>query len=360
METQKEEQLTIDDFIEEEKREVQQEPQNNQKDISLYQQMVNIHKDPKTKKEFDDFLYNLKYANLDYKNKHLVFEQLRANNHLDVLGTKEEWEALGFKVDKKAKSYYVEFHHTISKIGLKDKNGKVKIMGFSDTIDKEVWEALKIQDNYYEEQQLAKFINKNLYSMSQTNAPENKRPEILQRWNKESTLPHPKTVYSRLIKTTEKLGCKINLDLKSHSEKLGYYSDKNIHLQYNMPTEASIAVLSHEIGHFLHKEFLQNYPVPELELEAQIFSHILQSNLGMTSQKYQSLKFMSNQLLLDESNKEKNEKTVEEIFDRMKPIADLFTDVINGQESIKTLKQFIKSHEVENKHFNEIENERER
>ena len=260
-------------------------------------------KDNVAHNEFMQFLANFKSSRYSWRNQMLLYVQAQERGLMPVFATFDEWKGQGTTIAKGEKGLTIcrpVFNDVYYEIE-KDENGQigryVKFVLKPEQV-KEFEERVK-KGEMRKESEITSFIYvDSAFSLSQTTMQEQDRIEYLQRYNNTSvsTQDHER-IYEQLKHVAQALGRPVTeMDIKG--ESLGWVEiaeNGGIAIKKDMPTDAKISTLTHEIGHkLLHIQNKTAENRPQKEIQAQLFSHLAMLKLGIDAEEQFSLSYINN------------------------------------------------------------------
>ena len=259
-------------------------------------------KSEESKNEFMRFLASFKSDRYSARNQCMLYVQASVKEYMPIFGTYDEWKAKGTSIKKGEKGMTIcrpifsDVYYTKAEEGqIPERHVKFAL---SEEKVKEYEELVK-KGEMTRVSELTSFIYvDSAFSMSQTTMQEHQRIEYLQRYNNfavdtEEHLHH----YEQLKAIASEIGRPVE-EQQIKGEALGWVEKKDngkIVIKADMPVDAKVSVLAHEIGHkILH---IQNNTAelrPQKEVQAQLFSHIAMLKLGVDAEKQFSLNYINN------------------------------------------------------------------
>ena len=260
-------------------------------------------KDNVAHNEFMQFLANFKSSRYSWRNQMLLYVQAQERGLMPVFATFDEWKGQGTTIAKGEKGLTIcrpVFNDVYYEIE-KDENGEIgRYVKFALKPEqvKEFEERVK-KGEMRKESEITSFIYvDSAFSLSQTTMQEQDRIEYLQRYNNTSisTQDHER-IYDQLKHVAQALGRPVTeMDIKG--ESLGWVEiaeNGGITIKKDMPTDAKISTLTHEIGHkLLHIQNKTAENRPQKEIQAQLFSHLAMLKLGIDAEEQFSLSYINN------------------------------------------------------------------
>jgi len=222
----------------------------------------------------------IEFAGKFYQYSYLNMSLMRRQNRgITYVGTKSHFNKLGYSVNAEQEPMFARL--PLFQNYVKDPVTKQRIL--SNNYTKEIKE--KIEKGELKEQSYVKsfIFQYAFYDISQTDCPPEDYPKLF-------NMGYPSEVHSQLFDAmeefaTEYLGydvCVKDLSSISLRGSCNYY-DKVININKLLNNSESLGTLAHEIGHaILHGENAESYkPTEQKEVEADILSIMIQTNLGL-------------------------------------------------------------------------------
>lgn len=252
-------------------------------------------KNPEGRSEFFRWLRSFRFNNYSLLNKLILSLQADAADQLPIFGTFKDWQKRGTTIKKGSEAHSIRVPQKYKVYFEKQENGQFKLLPRPTTKDElDNYENKIVSGEIKAADRISFKWMKAVFSLSQTNMPETERPAYIQRFNSENTSVENKKILDRLIKITKCFG--IDYEEKDISnEALGWVQyNKGIVIKSDMPVDAKISVLSHEIGHKMlhHHNYTKELPKEDREVQAQLFSHMLLNSLGINSENDSSIKYI--------------------------------------------------------------------
>ena len=255
-------------------------------------------------------------ANYSFRNKTWLWNQATMQNFIPYFATFKEWNKNDLSVKagehgmailipfKNKTTYFVKVNEagdndgilpeTLSEQELKNRNMKL-------SEDGHLLKKIEVQE----------FFQKQcIFSISQTNATPDMIPDIYKTYNTEATSDENNHILEKLKKFLEKMDIKYieNKELNSlllNGQNAHYWNgEKQIQVKEELPTDAKIMVLSHEIGHELMKHLDKsdlkqfNLDHENKEIQAQLFSDMLLDYLDIDTHNIYSKDYIEGYLKL--------------------------------------------------------------
>ena len=255
-------------------------------------------------------------ANYSFRNKTWLWNQATIQDFIPYFATFKEWNKNDLSVKagehgmailipfKNKTTYFVKVNEagdndgilpeTLSEEELKDRNMKL-------SEDGHLLKKIEVQE----------FFQKQcIFSISQTTATPDMIPDIYKTYNTEATSDENNHILEKLKKFLSKMNIEYieNKDLNSlllNGQNSHYWNGKKqIQLKEELPTDAKIMVLSHEIGHELMKHLdnsdLKQYHLDHenKEIQAQLFSDMVLDYLHIDTQNLYSKDYIEGYLKL--------------------------------------------------------------
>ena len=255
-------------------------------------------------------------ANYSFRNKTWLWNQATIQNFIPYFATFKEWNKNDLSVKagehgmailipfKNKTTYFVKVNEagdndgilpeTLSEEELKNRNMKL-------SEDGHLLKKIEVQE----------FFQKQcIFSISQTTATPDMIPDIYKTYNTEATSDENNHILEKLKKFLEKMDIKYieNKELNSlllNGQNAHYWNgEKQIQVKEELPTDAKIMVLSHEIGHELMKHLDKsdlkqfNLDHENKEIQAQLFSDMLLDYLHIDTQNLYSKDYIEGYLKL--------------------------------------------------------------
>lgn len=301
---------------------------NNLSTKELEDKMVNSLNDiqfdvAQERQEFFKFLSGFKSANYSYRNCLILQAQAKEHDYAPVFASMKEWNKQKTSVKKGSNGLYLCTPQTFNIYFEKNEDGTQSRLPV--TFDKD---EIKTREEAVKEGSLTKtsrmtfkFIP-TIFSITQTNMKEEDKVKYLQQYNSHNTSEQNKAVLKKELELCEKLGFKV----QKHSGQsaigwLSYNSDV-ISLDENLPVDAQISTLTHELGHYFFHRFPEINPMVaqnkkdkkydktyhlshnDREIQAQLFSHIVLEGMGVDSESEYSLRYINGYLFKGEKNED--------------------------------------------------------
>lgn len=255
-------------------------------------------------------------ANYSFRNKTWLWNQATIQNFIPYFATFKEWNKNDLSVKagehgmailipfKNKTTYFVKVNEagdndgilpeTLSEEELKNRNIKL-------SEDGHLLKKIEVQE----------FFQKQcIFSISQTNATPDMIPDIYKTYNTEATSEENNHILEKLKKFLAKMDIKYdeNKNLNSlllNGQNAHYWNgEKVIQIKEELPTDAKIMVLSHEIGHELMKHLdksdLKQFSLDHenKEIQAQLFSDMVLDYLHIDTQNLYSKDYIEGYLKL--------------------------------------------------------------
>lgn len=301
---------------------------NNLSTKELEEKMINSLNDiqfdvAKERQEFFKFISGFKSINYSYRNCLILQAQAKALGYAPVFASMKEWNKQKTSIQKGSSGLYLCTPQTLNFYFEKNEDGTQTRLPM--TWDKD---EIKVREQAVKDGKMTKttrlqfkFIP-SIFSITQTNMKEEDKVKYLQQYNAHNTSEENKAVLKKELELCEKLGFKV--EKHNGQSAIGWvaYNDKVISLDENMPVDAQISVLTHELGHYLFHRFPEVNPnVAKLnkdkkynkdyhlshndrEIQAQLFSHIVLEGLGVDSESEYSLRYINGYLFKGERNED--------------------------------------------------------
>lgn len=146
----------------------------------------------------------------------------------------------------------------------------------------------------------------NLFTLEQTDLPESERPEFIQRYTKTNDTAENIKLYEKMLKLCDCIDIVVE-EKNTHNSALGWITN-DLHpdganivtINKDMPIDAKLSCLAHELGHYFMKHTDTSY-YPERfklshkqkEIQAQLVSHLVLNSLGVDTQNESSAKYLN-------------------------------------------------------------------
>lgn len=268
-------------------------------------------KDDVAKNEFLQFIAKFRSSRYSPRNQMLLYVQAQEKDLMPVFATFNEWKGQGTSVAEGERGLTIckPVFHTVyiepSKVEGEEPKRHLKftlkakeIKEFEERVSKGEMSKENVITSFY--------YTDCVFSLSQTKMQEQERIDYLQRYNNESlpSADHEK-LYQRLVFVAQELGRPVT-EKEIKGESLGWVTvadNGGIVIKNDMPTDAKISVLAHEIGHkLLHIQNKTADSRAQKEVQAQLFSHLAMLKLGIDAEKQYSLKYINSWLKRGESD----------------------------------------------------------
>lgn len=318
----------------------------------------------KERQEYFKFISGFKSSGYTYRNSMLLLAQAKHQRLTPVFAAMKEWNKKGTSIKAGSHAlllctpskYNMYFEH--------DKNGALVKMPY--TFDaKEIAQRDKlVKQGYLEKKEGISFkFLPTIFSIDQTNMQEQDKVKYLQQYNAYNTSEENIELLNKGLKMCDKLGIKVVMNENTGSA-LGFlrYNYDELHLRAEMPVDAKISVLTHELGHYFfhrhpeinpmlsHKRNEYQLEHKDREIQAQLFSHIALEGMGVDSESEYSLRYINGYLFADEEGHDMNLSSVQKSslnahLSIVHPQAITFVNMMKQEEitemDVKKLKDFM-------------------
>lgn len=332
----------------------------------LVEQLASINLvEAQERQEFFKYISGFNPSKYSYRNKMLLYGQAKAKNVTNVFATMKEWNKQKTSIKPGSKAMIIMMPSKFTNYYEKNEEGSfVKLPA---TFDKKeiaererrikIGEVKKREGHKY-------FFNPVVFSIDQTNMPEEARISYLQRYNAHNTSVENEAILNKELKLCDSLGIKVNYTNQA-SAAIGFlaYQYNEISLKEDMPVDAKISTLTHELGHYLfhrHEEvnemlfqgnkkenpYLLNHS--NREVQAQLFSHVVLEGLGIDSEAETSLKYINGYLSVDEKTGQ-----VLQLSEVNKSVLNAHLNIVVGQAN--KMSTLLKSEEFSEKEIKELQ-----
>lgn len=312
------------------------------------------------RQKFFKFLAGFKSSSYSFRNQMLLMFQCEARGFAQVTGTFSEWKKnkTYIKPGEKAMTICVPNIYTGYLAVETDESGvkRKTILPNPITPQEKAKYNKKVAEGEYEKIEYTKFRYANcIFAINQTAMKEQDREKYLQRYNAYNTTKENEGVYDRLKVIVGKCGITLKEEDKN-IEATGYitHNTNEIYISSEMPVDAKISVLTHELGHYLMKHtekkyYPEGYELnhPNRELQAQLISHVVLEGVGINSESESSLKYINHYIGENRENGTLNEVKKDRLFCHLQLTSDVSSDLINAitaeeltDEHIKKLNDF--------------------
>jgi hypothetical protein len=263
----------------------------------------NALKNEQSERQFIEFLASFKSSRYSARNQLMLYVQAYVNEYIPIFGTFDEWKEKGTSIQPGTHGLTIcrpifsdVYYKTREVDGKQVKDRYVKF-----ALNKEDIERLEAgikEGTVTKEIELTSFVyTDSAFSMSQTTMTEEQRIEYLQRYNALNTSTENAALYDKLKEISSVLGRPVE-EQPIMSEALGWVErsdDGKIVIKADMPIDAKVSVLAHEIGHkLLHIQNSTADNRAQKEVQAQLFSHLAMLKLGIDAEKQFSLSYINN------------------------------------------------------------------
>jgi hypothetical protein len=263
----------------------------------------NALKSEQAEKQFIEFLASFRSSRYSARNQLMLYIQAYLNEYVPIFGTFDEWKEKGTSIQPGThglticRPIFSDVYYEIrEEDGKQIKDRHVKFALSKEEIDR-LEDGVK-QGTVIKETELTSFVyTDSAFSMSQTTMTEDQRIEYLQRYNALNTSTENAALYDKLKEISLAIGRPVE-EQAIASEALGWVerSDEGkIVIKADMPVDAKVSVLTHEIGHkLLHIQNATAENRAQKEVQAQLFSHLAMLKLGIDAEKQFSLSYINN------------------------------------------------------------------
>lgn len=271
----------------------------------------NALKNAQSEKEFLSFLASFRSRQYSVRNQLMLYIQAAQNDYMPIFGTFEEWKGKGTSIQPGTHGLTIcrpvftdVYYEEVNVDGEMKKKRYVKFATTKEKL-KELEEGVKA-GTVEKATELTHFIyTDSVFSMSQTTMTEEQRIEYLQRYNAYNTSTENEALYEKLKVIAAELGRPV-VERPIKGEELGWVEraeNGTIVIKEDMPVDAKISVLAHEIGHkLLHIQNATADNRAQKEVQAQLFSHLAMLKLGIDAEKQFSLSYINNWLKAGEKD----------------------------------------------------------
>lgn len=323
--------------------------------------------DDTERQEFFKFLSGFNSAGYSFRNTLLLYAQANVLGCSPVFGTMKEWNKLKTSIKPGAKAMMICMPQKFEIFTKTNENGVEEQLPY--TFDRKEYEERmrKVASGELKVYEKISFFYKNcIFSIDQTRLPEQDRVKYLQRYNGHNTSEKNLVLLEREKEIINKLG--IELKYEDTYQSLGFVDASNwnrIVLHDNMPIDAQLSVLTHELGHWVlqrhHDINPDGYDTPkdemhpyaltrkDMELQAQLFSHLVLEGLGVDSESRYSTKYISEYLSYDKYSKKEiklSDANSEALYAHLNIVYDI----------AKKLTQCVSKQEIKQEDIDELKN----
>lgn len=271
----------------------------------------NALKNAQSEKEFLTFLASFRSRQYSVRNQLMLYIQAAQNGYMPIFGTFEEWKGKGTSIQPGThglticRPIFTDVYY--EEVNVDGEIKKQRYVKFATTKEKlkELEEGVKA-GKVEKKSELTHFIyTDSVFSMSQTTMTEEQRIEYLQRYNALNTSTENAELYEKLKAVSEVIGRPV-VEKPIKGEELGWVEraeNGEIVIKADMPIDAKISVLAHEIGHkLLHIQNATAENRAQKEVQAQLFSHLAMLKLGIDAEKQFSLSYINSWIKASEKN----------------------------------------------------------
>lgn len=261
-------------------KELQEESKELQQRIELM--IKNFRQDKNALVDFLKFQSNLNLYEYSARNRCLLYNQIKDSALL--VGTYKKWQSLGYHVKSGEKAHAIVIPRIVQYYT--DKNGDQQKV--SKTTPKPILDGIKkrtiptIQKTYFQ-------VSHSIFNITQTNCPPEEYSQLLSPGY--SDLEQEILVNALVRFSEEILHCPVEKNLLGVDLR-GYYgesilSKKEIGLNSALKTTQLLSTFTHELGHAIQNlpayanQPNKNKSLSQTELEADCFSYILDTRLGI-------------------------------------------------------------------------------
>lgn len=269
----------------------------------------------KERQEFFKFISGFNSSRYSYRNCMILYAQACERVYMPVFASMKEWNKQNALIKSGENGLFicVPSKFNIYREIRDDKADVFLPFAFDKNTIQEREKLVKEGKLIKEQRTTFKFIP-TIFSITQTNMPEEEKVKLLQRYNAHNTSEENAEVLKKETELCEKLGINVNFT-STNNTSLGFvnFVFNEIVVEKNMPVDAQISVLAHELGHYIfhrHADIrgigvgnkLYNLSHNNREIQAQLFSHIVLEGLGVDSENEFSLKYINSYLFKNDNN----------------------------------------------------------
>ena len=270
------------------------------------------------RQEFFKFLSGFNSYNYSYRNCMLLRAQAEERGLMPVFASMKEWNKKHTSIKSGQRALLLCTPQKYNVYFGKNEDGQTMLLPF--TFDKnEIEEREKlVKEGILTKSQRVTFnYLPTIFSITQTNMQEGEKVKYLQQYNSHNTSEQNLTILNKEMELCNKLGIQV-AERETGNAALGFldYGYNTIVIDENMPVDAKISTLTHELGHYLFHRHPEINPKlnkskeknPYLlshenrEIQAQLFSHIVLEGLGVDSESQYSLRYINGYLFKNEKN----------------------------------------------------------
>lgn len=310
--------------------------------------------------KFFKFMSGFNNSHYTMRNRMLLLAQCNARSYIPVCGSFKEWKDRKVFVNKGETGLAIcvpyKFYNYTQKI---DDDGVPFTIRLPFPVTQEEVDDYEagVKEGKYEKHELTGFRYSNtIFALNQTNMKEEERLKYIQRYNGHNTSEENAEIYKRLKVIVGELGITIHEE-ESNKEYLGYVTrngGKDLFVKLDMPMDAKISVITHELGHFLMRHADANYPdqhelgKSDREIQAQLVSHLVCEGIGVDSENESSINYLNSYLGENRYMGKLEDISKEKLYCHLQLVGDLCTELKNAilsdeltKQQIKDLKDFV-------------------
>lgn len=310
--------------------------------------------------KFFKFMSGFNNSHYTVRNKILLFAQCMARDYIPVCGSFNEWKERNVFVNKGEQGLSIcvpyKYNMYTQKINQDGVEFNVRLP-FPITQQEVTDYDEAVKEGKYQKHELTGFRYSNtIFSLNQTNMKEEERLKYIQRYNGHNTSEENADIYKRLKVIVGELGITLREE-ESNKEYLGYVSKndkKEIFVKLDMPLDAKISVITHELGHFLmrhtNKDFPDQYSLGkgDREIQAQLVSHLVCEGVGVDTENESSIKYLNSYLGDNRYMGKLEDISKEKLFCHLQLVSGISNDLKMAitsdeltKEQIKILQNFV-------------------
>ncbi len=260
------------------------------------------------RQEFFKYMSGFNSSSYSYRNRVLLYGQAKIKDLSNVFGTFKEWKEQEVNIKKGESSSFIMIPTKKTYYFTTDAEGNSIPLPFTKD-PKELarrkqllaaGEIEKIEKNYF-------MPSRCMFSIDQTDMQEQDRIAYLQRYNAYNTSEENKVILENFENSLKLLN--VNLEYAETHAPLGWMTiyKNDMTIKKDMPVDATLSVMAHELGHHLMHKGVNNhlYNENQKEIQAQLFSQLVMEGLGIDSENDNSMSYIGG-YLDNEAYKKKN------------------------------------------------------